>query len=130
MQAANQDSSGADAGAEAEAFVPRGGPHGLRRRAGPVPIDSSPRSGRAGDGRRSTFREDVGHAAAETYLVTGLAFTLLGYLGWVICIYQSVFFFSTIIRLLAGAGLCRNFGCCDDMLPWLASVLEFRLVFP
>ncbi|KAJ1264219.1 hypothetical protein BS78_09G246600 [Paspalum vaginatum] len=81
MQAVNQDSSGNDAGAEAEAFVPRGGPHGLRRRAGPAPLDSSPRSGRAGDGRRSTFREDVGHAAAETYLVTGLAFTLLGYLG-------------------------------------------------
>ncbi|KAK8457182.1 hypothetical protein SEVIR_3G137500v4 [Setaria viridis] len=80
MQPGSQPSAG-DAGAETEAFVPRGAPQGLRRRTGPVPLDSSPRSGRAGDGTRSTFREDVGHAAAETYLVTGLAFTLLGYLG-------------------------------------------------
>jgi prenylcysteine alpha-carboxyl methylesterase len=80
MQPGGQPSGG-DAGAEAEAFVPRGGPQGLRRRTGPVSLDPSPRSGRAGDRTRSTFREDVGHAAAETYLVTGLAFTLLGYLG-------------------------------------------------
>ncbi|CAN6359044.1 unnamed protein product [Urochloa humidicola] len=81
MQPGNQPSGG-DAGADqAEAFVPRGGPQGLRRRTGPVSLDPGPRSGRAGDGRRTTFREDVGHAAAETYLVTGLAFTLLGYLG-------------------------------------------------
>jgi hypothetical protein len=32
-------------------------------------------------GPEAIFREDVGHAAAETYLVTGLAFTRLGYLG-------------------------------------------------
>jgi prenylcysteine alpha-carboxyl methylesterase len=83
MQHASDHPAGGGGSAEGEAFVPRGGPQqGLRRRTGPVPLDySSPRSGRAGDGRRSTFREDVGHAAAETYLVTGLAFTLLGYLG-------------------------------------------------
>ncbi|CAN6327179.1 unnamed protein product [Urochloa humidicola] len=80
MQPGNQPTGG-DAAAEADAFVPRGGPQGLRRRTGLMSLDPSPRSGRAGDGRRSTFREDVGHAAAETYLVTGLAFTLLGYLG-------------------------------------------------
>nr|CAB3464370.1 unnamed protein product [Digitaria exilis] len=81
MQLSDQPSSGG-AAAEAEAFVPRvGGPQGLRRRSGEASIDSSPRSGRASDGRRSTFSEDVGHAAAETYLVTSLAFTLLGYLG-------------------------------------------------
>ena len=81
VEAVPVDHVGGDAAAEAEAFVPVGGLHGLRRRTGPVSLDSSPRSGRAGDGRRSTFREDVGHAAAETYLVTGLPFTLLGYLG-------------------------------------------------
>ncbi|XP_062180508.1 probable isoprenylcysteine alpha-carbonyl methylesterase ICME [Phragmites australis] len=76
---------GGDAGAEAEAeaFVPRGGPgnKGLRRRTGPVPPDSSPSGGRGSGGKRSTLREDIGHAAAETYLVTGLAFVLLRYLG-------------------------------------------------
>nr|CAB3460648.1 unnamed protein product [Digitaria exilis] len=81
MQLGDQSSSGG-AAAEADAFVPRvGGPQSLRRRSGEASIDSSPRSGRASDGRRSTFSEDVGHAAAETYLVTSLAFTLLGYLG-------------------------------------------------
>jgi prenylcysteine alpha-carboxyl methylesterase len=59
-----------------EAF---GGPLGLRRRCGLATPDSgTPSSAR---GRLSTFQEDVGHAAAETYLVTGLAFTLLRYLG-------------------------------------------------
>ncbi|KAL5202517.1 hypothetical protein ABZP36_013469 [Zizania latifolia] len=68
----------------------------LRRRAAPVASASprfasaSPRfasaspharGGLGGGGRRSTFREDVGHAAAETYLVTRLAFILLRYLG-------------------------------------------------
>jgi prenylcysteine alpha-carboxyl methylesterase len=61
------------------AFIPRGGPLGLRRRGGLATPDSgTPSSAR---GRLSTFQEDVGHAAAETYLVTGLAFTLLRYLG-------------------------------------------------
>ena len=82
MQLASEHPACGRASAEGEAFVPRSGAQGLRRRTGAAPLDySSPRSGRAGDGKRTTFREDVGHAAAETYLVTGLAFTLLGYLG-------------------------------------------------
>lgn len=70
-----------DADAETEAFLQRGGYQGLRRR--PAPVHSSPNAcgGRGAGGRRSTFREDVGHAAAETYLVTRLAFILLRYLG-------------------------------------------------
>ncbi|TVU20219.1 hypothetical protein EJB05_36418, partial [Eragrostis curvula] len=73
-----------DAGAAeaADAFVPRGGPQVLRRRAGTAtPDPGTPSSARSASGRLSTFREDVGHAAAETYLVTGLAFILLRYLG-------------------------------------------------
>uniref|UniRef100_A0A7C9AW35 protein-S-isoprenylcysteine alpha-carbonyl methylesterase n=1 Tax=Opuntia streptacantha TaxID=393608 RepID=A0A7C9AW35_OPUST len=31
--------------------------------------------------RQQSFGRDIGHAAAETYLITGLAFKLLGYLG-------------------------------------------------
>jgi prenylcysteine alpha-carboxyl methylesterase len=82
MQLASEHPACGRASAEGEAFVPRSGAQGLHRRTGAVPLNySSPRSGHAGDGKRTTFREDVGHAAAETYLVTGLAFTLLGYLG-------------------------------------------------
>jgi len=47
-------------------------------------LSASPRPPGWGDGLRrqsSSFREDVGHAASETYLVTRLAFTLLQYLG-------------------------------------------------
>ncbi|KAA8529229.1 hypothetical protein F0562_033972 [Nyssa sinensis] len=34
-----------------------------------------------GSGRRSSFRQDIGHAASETYLITGLSLKLLRYLG-------------------------------------------------
>jgi prenylcysteine alpha-carboxyl methylesterase len=70
------------AGAEAEAFLQRGGggtPR-LRRRDSSAPSTPSARGG-VGGRRPTTFREDVGHAAAETYLVTRLAFILLRYLG-------------------------------------------------
>lgn len=32
--------------------------------------------------RQNSFSRDIGHAAAETYLVTRLSFTLLRYLGY------------------------------------------------
>ncbi|EAY99150.1 hypothetical protein OsI_21109 [Oryza sativa Indica Group] len=72
-----------DAGPEAEAEPPRGAPQVLvRRRSVPFSPDSPLAPGSRGGGeRRSTFREDVSHAAAETYLVTRLAFILLRYLG-------------------------------------------------
>lgn len=35
--------------------------------------------------RQRSFKNDIGHIAAETYLITRLAFTLLGYLGYLIC---------------------------------------------
>jgi hypothetical protein len=54
------------------------GPAPLHR-PGPALLLEPPQRPRGGP--EATFREDVGHAAAETYLVTGLAFTLLGYLG-------------------------------------------------
>ncbi|XP_015692793.1 probable isoprenylcysteine alpha-carbonyl methylesterase ICME [Oryza brachyantha] len=54
----------------------------VRRRSVPGASDSPLAPGSRGGGeRRSTFREDVSHAAAETYLVTRLAFILLRYLG-------------------------------------------------
>nr|BAK05163.1 predicted protein [Hordeum vulgare subsp. vulgare] len=55
----------------------RGGTPRLRKRDSSAP--STPRAG--GVRRRTTFREDVGHAATETYLVTRLAFILLRSLG-------------------------------------------------
>ncbi|XP_066166386.1 probable isoprenylcysteine alpha-carbonyl methylesterase ICME isoform X2 [Oryza sativa Japonica Group] len=72
-----------DAGPVAEAVPPRGAPQVLvRRRSVPFSPDSPLAPGSRGGGeRRSTFREDVSHAAAETYLVTRLAFILLRYLG-------------------------------------------------
>jgi prenylcysteine alpha-carboxyl methylesterase len=72
------------AGAEAEAFLHRSGGGGtprLRRRDSSAPSTPSARGGVVGGRRPTTFREDVGHAAAETYLVTRLAFILLRYLG-------------------------------------------------
>ncbi|KAM0904693.1 hypothetical protein ACQ4PT_017852 [Festuca glaucescens] len=63
------------AGAQPEPFTPR-----LRRRDSSASAPSTP-SARGGGRRPTTFREDVGHAAAETYLVTRLAFILLRSLG-------------------------------------------------
>ncbi|KAK1698489.1 hypothetical protein QYE76_015186 [Lolium multiflorum] len=64
------------AGAQPEPFTPRGTPR-LRRRDSSASAPSTPSARR----RPTTFREDVGHAAAETYLVTRLAFILLRSLG-------------------------------------------------
>ncbi|XP_042969375.1 probable isoprenylcysteine alpha-carbonyl methylesterase ICMEL2 isoform X1 [Carya illinoinensis] len=50
--------------------------HQRRRRA-----SANPCSGRPSPGRAQSFSRDFGHAAAETYLVTRLTFTLLRYLG-------------------------------------------------
>lgn len=50
--------------------------HECRRRATGNP-DASPRS----PSRSQTIREEIEHAAAETYLLTRLTFILLGYLG-------------------------------------------------
>ncbi|KAK1665976.1 hypothetical protein QYE76_054135 [Lolium multiflorum] len=71
--------SGDDA-REAAALLDRTDSAGRRRRSSPV-LSASP--GWAGGLRRqsSSFRQDVGHAASETYLVTRLTFSLLQYLG-------------------------------------------------
>ncbi|KAF5479291.1 hypothetical protein F2P56_000125 [Juglans regia] len=50
--------------------------HQRRRRA-----SANASSGRPSPGRAQSFSRDLGHAAAETYLVTRLTFTLLRYLG-------------------------------------------------
>ncbi|KAF9626047.1 hypothetical protein IFM89_030715 [Coptis chinensis] len=54
-----------------------------RRRKGPSNASFSPQLS-----RQQSFRRDVGHAAAETFLLTRLTFTLLRYLGvgyrWII----------------------------------------------
>jgi prenylcysteine alpha-carboxyl methylesterase len=54
---------------------------GRRRHRSASPVQ--PASPRPGSLRRqsSSFREDVGHAASETYLVSRLTFTLLQFLG-------------------------------------------------
>lgn len=65
---------------EAGALLARSDSAGRRRRSPPPVQTASPRPGSL---RRqsSSFREDVGHAASETYLVSRLTFTLLQYLG-------------------------------------------------
>lgn len=67
---------------EAGALLARSDSFGGRRRhRSASPVQSA--SPRPGSLRRqsSSFREDVGHAASETYLVSRLTFTLLQYLG-------------------------------------------------
>uniref|UniRef100_M8BL57 protein-S-isoprenylcysteine alpha-carbonyl methylesterase n=1 Tax=Aegilops tauschii TaxID=37682 RepID=M8BL57_AEGTA len=60
----------------------RSGTPRLRKRDSSAPnTPRAPPCGLGGVGRRTTFREDVGHAAAETYLVTRLTFILLRSLG-------------------------------------------------
>uniref|UniRef100_A0A0A9E0H5 protein-S-isoprenylcysteine alpha-carbonyl methylesterase n=1 Tax=Arundo donax TaxID=35708 RepID=A0A0A9E0H5_ARUDO len=68
---------------EAGALLARSDSAGGRRRRSTSPVQSaSPRPGGGGLRRQSSsFREDVGHAASETYLVSRLTFTLLQYLG-------------------------------------------------
>nr|CAB3477737.1 unnamed protein product [Digitaria exilis] len=65
---------------EAGALLARSDSAGRRRRS---PVQSASSPPRPGTLRRqsSSFREDVGHAASETYLVSRLTFTLLQYLG-------------------------------------------------
>ncbi|KFK37704.1 hypothetical protein AALP_AA3G018000 [Arabis alpina] len=50
--------------------------HVRRRVSEKCSVDESPRFS-----RQQSFGRDIGHAAAETYLVTRLSFNLLGYLG-------------------------------------------------
>nr|CAB3473711.1 unnamed protein product [Digitaria exilis] len=66
---------------EAGALLARSDSAGRRRRS---PVQSASSPPRPGTLRRqsSSFREDVGHAASETYLVSRLTFTLLQYLGY------------------------------------------------
>ncbi|KAG8056067.1 hypothetical protein GUJ93_ZPchr0001g32551 [Zizania palustris] len=70
-------------GAEADALLARSdSAGGRRRRSSPVQSASPQPPGLgAGPRRQSSFRDDVGHAASETYLVTRLTFRLLQYLG-------------------------------------------------
>lgn len=44
----------------------------------------------AESGRRHSFSGEVGHAAAETFLVTGLSLKLLRYLGYCFCLFGVV----------------------------------------
>uniref|UniRef100_A0ACD5W1Y1 Uncharacterized protein n=1 Tax=Avena sativa TaxID=4498 RepID=A0ACD5W1Y1_AVESA len=74
--------SGGDA-REAAALLERSNSIGRRRHSSPV-LSAAPRPPGWGEGLRrqsSSFGDDVGHAASETYLVTRLAFSLLQYLG-------------------------------------------------
>ena len=66
---------------EAGALLARSDSGGGRRRHSASPVRSA--SPRPGTLRRqsSSFREDVGRAASETYLVSRLTFTLLQFLG-------------------------------------------------
>ncbi|XBI18287.1 hypothetical protein VPH35_060105 [Triticum aestivum] len=77
---AMQPPASGDDAREADALLPRSDSAG-RRRSSPVQSASPRPPGSAGPRRQSSFRDDVGHAASETYLVTRLTFTLLQYLG-------------------------------------------------
>ncbi|KAL6615665.1 hypothetical protein ACP70R_037935 [Stipagrostis hirtigluma subsp. patula] len=69
---------------EAGALLARTDSAGRRRRSASPVQSAAPRPPGEGGGLRrqsSSFREDVGHAASETYLVSRLTFTLLQYLG-------------------------------------------------
>jgi prenylcysteine alpha-carboxyl methylesterase len=68
---------------EAAALLEGSDPAGRRRRSSPVQSASPSPPGWDGGLRRqsSFFRQDVAHAASETYLVTRLTFSLLRYLG-------------------------------------------------
>ncbi|XP_047059890.1 probable isoprenylcysteine alpha-carbonyl methylesterase ICMEL2 [Lolium rigidum] len=69
---------------EAAALLEGSDPAGRRRRSSPVLSASPSPPGWDGGGLRrqsSFFRQDVAHAASETYLVTRLTFSLLRYLG-------------------------------------------------
>jgi prenylcysteine alpha-carboxyl methylesterase len=57
-------------------------PSGSRRRKASGDVAESDGGGGGGvDGKAPSFRQDMEHAAAETYLITRLTFTLLQYLG-------------------------------------------------
>lgn len=49
-----------------------------RRVSGKLPVDGGNRR----IYRQQSFGREIGHAAAETYLITGLSFKLLRYLGY------------------------------------------------
>uniref|UniRef100_A0A0D9WK39 Peptidase S9 prolyl oligopeptidase catalytic domain-containing protein n=1 Tax=Leersia perrieri TaxID=77586 RepID=A0A0D9WK39_9ORYZ len=114
--------SGDAAGTEAEAFVSRGGVQQvlLCRRSSQFTSDSPLAPGSRGGGeRRSTFREDVSHAAAETYLVTRLAFILLRYLGLDLYIPRDQSKPSPVVAFVTGgAWIIGNFpqGTISDMV--------------
>ncbi|XP_062216518.1 probable isoprenylcysteine alpha-carbonyl methylesterase ICMEL2 isoform X2 [Phragmites australis] len=66
---------------EAGALLARSDSAGRRRHPASPVQSASPRPGGGLRRQSSSFRDDVGHAASETYLVSRLAFTLLRYLG-------------------------------------------------
>lgn len=67
-------------------------PESVRRRvSGKSPVDGGSRR----ICRQQSFGRDIGHAAAETYLITGLSFKLLRYLG-----YLSQILFSPVLMMI------------------------------
>ena len=67
--------------------------HRRRRSASrPSPAPSQPL-------RRQSFSRDIGHAAAETYLVTRLSFKLLRYLGYYFFIIRLCFVSQKIVSV-------------------------------
>ena len=78
--------------------------------------------------RRQSFSRDIGHAAAETYLVTRLSFKLLRYLGYYffiikLCIDSHIiysvrvfFFFPMIAPAFSSRLKCNSYIIYDKMI--------------
>lgn len=84
--ATNGDGAGAAEEMDLERPFLRRSSSGSRRRrtAGETPLGSP--------SRRPSFRQEMGHAAAETYLITRLTLILLRYLGYKFWDFISEFF--------------------------------------
>lgn len=55
--------------------------------------------------RQQSLTRDIGHAAAETYLITRLSFDLLGYLGYFISIFPPPYSYKMTLEYLVRQGL-------------------------
>ncbi|RWW60300.1 hypothetical protein BHE74_00032717 [Ensete ventricosum] len=89
-----------------------GGGRSRRRRTVSEP---SLRSLSSHTSRGRSFGRDVGHAAAETFLLTRLAITLLRYLGW-ITKFLALIFYATLLTPGFLQGKLGDLGLASDRL--------------
>lgn len=81
--------------------------------------------------KRPSFRRDVGHAAAETYLLTRLSFKLLRYLGysWISSTLFLSFFFKIFFFPDIGILLILHFGVVATFVLLMLESFGVDLVF-